>query len=113
MTHVGKRSIAGTLQIALGLLFLMPGGAAAEELPVPTLQNSLIISIEQIVTDAAEVEYIKNNFPWGLYTRLSFSRTVIAPNLAWKSDWNDADAGIHELPPVFWTRRGVRVDVLQ
>jgi hypothetical protein len=71
-----------------------PGAAAAEELPVPTLKNSLIVSIEHMVTDAAEVEYIKNNFPWGLYAWLSFSKTVVVPNLAWKSDWNDADAGI-------------------
>ena len=94
MTFLKNRSTAGYLLFALGLSFLLPGATAAEELPVPTLKNSLIVSIEHIVTDAAEIEYIKSNFPWGLYTRLSFSRTVIAPELAWKSDWNNADAGI-------------------
>jgi len=68
--------------------------ARAEELPVPTLNNVVIISIEHSVTDAAEVAYIKNNFPWGLYAWLSFSRTVVYPVLAWQSDWSNADAGI-------------------
>jgi len=68
--------------------------AQAEELPVPTLINSVIVSIEHSVTDAAEVAYIKNNFPWGLYAWLSFSRTAVYPVLAWQSDWNNADTGI-------------------
>ena len=83
--------------VALILAVVLATGlspAAAEELPVPTHQNSVIISIEHAVTDTAEIDYIKNKIPWGLYTKLSFSQTVLAPHLAWQSDWNEADSGI-------------------
>lgn len=65
-----------------------------EELPIPTYANSVIISIEHSPTDSAEVDYIKNNFNFGLYAWLSFSRTHIDPILAWNSDWSDASNGI-------------------
>ncbi|MDW7760061.1 MAG: hypothetical protein SCM96_05415 [Acidobacteriota bacterium] len=85
-------SIAASILASVLATGLSP--AAAEELPVPTNQNSVIISIEHPVTDTAEIAYIKNNIPWGLYTKLSFSRTVLVPHLAWQSDWNEADSGI-------------------
>lgn len=66
----------------------------AEELPIPTYSNSIIISIEHNILDSSEVDYIKNNFNFGMYTWLSFSHTHVDPILAWQSDWSEASNGI-------------------
>ena len=68
--------------------------AAGQELPKPTFANSFIVSIEHPVYDSAEVDYIKNNFNFGLYARLSLSRCHVDPDLPWHADWSDADNGI-------------------
>jgi hypothetical protein len=67
---------------------------AAEELPRPTYQNAVIISIEHPVEDEVEVNYIKNNFSFGLYAWLSFSRTALVPVLSWHARLDDASNGI-------------------
>jgi len=68
--------------------------APADELPVPCLRNSLIVSLEHSVLDSAEVDYIKKNFNWGLYTWLAFSKTALVPKLDWYTSWDKAEAGI-------------------
>ena len=82
---------AGFLAVAL-----LTGAVAAvsEELPVPSFKNAMIISIEHSPRDAAEVEYIKKNIPFGLYAWPSFSVTALTPSLAWRSDWTEAAKGI-------------------
>lgn len=77
------------LSMLLALL-LLSSFIQSEELPIPTYQNSLIISIEHGLFDSVELEYIKNNFNFGLYAWLSFSRTHIDPVLDWHSDWSSA-----------------------
>ncbi len=72
-------------------LFLYP-----EELPIPTYNNSLIISIEHSVLDTAEVDYILNNFNFGLYAWPAFSRTTITVDLGWHQNLNRASEGIQE-----------------
>ncbi|MDW7760059.1 MAG: hypothetical protein SCM96_05405 [Acidobacteriota bacterium] len=71
-----------------------PNGETGGELPVPSFANALIVSMEHSLADTAEVEYIKKNFPWGLYAWLSFSRTALFLNLDWSADPAEADAGI-------------------
>jgi len=51
------------LIFVLFLAFQLIEPAEADELPVPRLHNSLIISLEHSVLDSAEVDYIKKNFP--------------------------------------------------
>jgi len=80
--------------IGLGLFFFLLISSFSEELPIPTYMNSLIISIEHDVRDSSEVEYIKNNFNWGLYAWLSFSKTALVPVLDWHTSWDEADEGI-------------------
>jgi hypothetical protein len=46
------------------------------------------------VTDSSEVNYIKSNFPFGLYAWPSFSHTTIPVSLSWTMALSDADAGI-------------------
>ena len=70
------------------------GLSLAEELPIPTLDNALIISIELSVTKSAEVDYIKNHFNFGLYAWPCFSRTSFSPELDWHASWSQADQGI-------------------
>ncbi len=65
-----------------------------EELPIPSYGNSIIISIENNVGDSTEVDYIKNNFNFGLYAWLSFSWTSAKPVLDWHTSWDEADSGI-------------------
>jgi len=65
-----------------------------EELPKPSVTNTVIISIEHNPADTAAVDYIKSTIPFGLYAQLSFSVTHVAPDLAWVSDWNQAGSGI-------------------
>ncbi len=65
-----------------------------EELPIPTYDNSLIISIEHDVSDSAEVDYILNNFNFGFYAWLSFSRTTITVDLGWHHNLGNAFEGI-------------------
>ena len=79
------------------LILLFTGLAyGEEELPVPAYDNSVIISIECRVTNSTEVEYIKNNFNFGLYTWLSFSKTGFGLPLDWHADWSQADSGIQD-----------------
>ena len=87
-----KRKIVFFLVVTLMLL----NAAFSEELPKPAYNNVVIISIEHSIFDETEVDYIldKNNFNFGLYAWLSFSRTKYNPNLDWHSDWNDASNGI-------------------
>ncbi len=85
--HRFAAAVAGSLVFAVSAL---PG----QELPKPSIYNTVIVSIEHNPADADEVEYIKANFPFGLYALLSFSITHVAPNLAWDSDWSQAEAGI-------------------
>ncbi len=84
--------IAAGLIIVLAVVIAPAFGQT--ELPKPTYANSLVISIEHRPTDGTEVDYIKANFPFGLYAWPSLSVTHVAPSLAWVSDWSDADAGI-------------------
>jgi len=85
-----------TIILAFGILFLLRTSvqAEAQELPKPTYANSVVISIEHGVLDAAEVDYIKSTMPFGLFAWPSFSLTHLAPGLAWTSDWSDAANGI-------------------
>ena len=78
------------------LTLLLLNTAFSEELPKPAYDNVLVISIEHSIFDNTEVDYIlnKNNFNFGLYAWLSFSRTKYNPNLDWHSNWNDASNGI-------------------
>jgi len=76
------------------LAFQLIEPAAADELPVPRLHNSLVISLEHSVLDSAEVDYIKKNFHWGLYAWLAFSKTALVPVLDWHASWDEADQGI-------------------
>ena len=75
-------------------LFCSLGPTFADELPLPSYLNSVVISIEHNVLDSDEVDYIKNNFNWGLYTWLSFSKTAFVPVLDWHTSWDEADEGI-------------------
>jgi len=88
-----KQKAAAVLLAFAACLLLAFGPAAAgtaEELPVPTYQNAVIVSIEHPVTDSAEVDYILGNFNFGLYAWPSFSKPV----LDWHEAWSNADAGI-------------------
>lgn len=81
----------------IGILWVISGGICwAEELPVPSLDNALIISIELPVTDTHEVEYIKNHFNFGLYAWLSFSKTGMGLELDWYAPLSQADPGIKD-----------------
>ena len=88
-----KLKIAPVLFLAFFLIFVS-SAQATEELPIPTYANSIIISIEHPATDSDQVDYIKNNFNFGLYAWLSFSRTAYTPSLEWHSNWNEASNGI-------------------
>lgn len=80
-----------TIFVTLSFLF---SPLTAEELPIPTYSNSIIISIEHHILDSDEIDTIKNAFNFGLYAWLSFSHTHVDPILAWQSDWSDASNGI-------------------
>lgn len=86
-----------------GLIFVFLVGALApaEELPVPTYRNSLIIAIEHNVGDSAEIDYIKSNFKFGLYAWPSFSHTHLDPALDWHASLSDASAGIQSFKTTF------------
>jgi len=86
-----RRMAAGFMILLTGL-----GLSLAEELPVPTLDNAFIISIEHSVTDSAEVAYIKNHFDFGLYAWLCFSKTAFALPLDWHASLGEADQGIKD-----------------
>ncbi len=89
-----------------GLLFLLKTGliicfflafydpCAGQELPFPSYENAVIISIEHDIFDDSEVNYIKANFPFGLYAWLSFSRTALVPVLDWHANLDNASLGI-------------------
>jgi hypothetical protein len=92
-----EKKLAAVVFASLVFSFLGAAGVAwaqTQELPKPTYANSIIISLEHSPADAAEVDYIKANFPFGLYAWPSFSVTHIDPALDWNSDWTQADAGI-------------------
>jgi hypothetical protein len=82
------------LTSALILLFFIFVSLSAEELPVPTYSNSIIVSIEHSILDSDEVDYIKSNFNFGLYAWPCFSRTAITVNLDWHSSLGSASDGI-------------------
>lgn len=73
---------------------LLASAIQAQELPKPSIYNTVIVSLEHSPAASSEVEYIKTHFPFGLYAQLSFSVTHVAPSLDWNSDWTHADAGI-------------------
>lgn len=77
--------------VSLSFLFI---NLPAEELPIPKYGNSVIISIEHNILDSDEIDYIKNNFNFGLYAWLSFSHTSLSQDLNWHSNWSDASNGI-------------------
>ena len=80
--------------VFISLLLLATADAAGQELPKPTLANSVLVSIEHSVQDSAEVDYIKANFQFGLYAWLSFSLTAYTVTLDWHAPLAGADAGI-------------------
>lgn len=89
----------GRFAAAAGVFLLVlsaVAGAAAEELPRPSLQNTVYISIEHSPTDSASVNYILANIPFGLYAQPSFSVTHIDPDLPWHTAWTAAASGIAE-----------------
>ena len=85
MTHAFMKA-ASPFLLALGLI--LPAGA--QELPKPTFSNSLIIAIEDGGFDQGVTDYLKANFNFGLYARLSISCNHIPPVLPWHSDWTNA-----------------------
>ena len=88
MQHLEKNMIG----LGLILAFIVP--AVSQELPKPTYANSVVISIEHGVWDSAEVDYIKANFPFGLYAWLSFSYTVVPVAMDWHVGPDNAGNGI-------------------
>ncbi len=88
-----KRKTWLVFPIGVGVI-LGVGILMAQELPRPSYQNAVIISIEHAVEDSAEVDYIKSHFPFGLYAWLSFSRTALVPVLDWHASLDDASNGI-------------------
>ncbi len=82
--------------LCASIITISTASLSAEELPVPTYDNALIVSIEHSITDLEEVDYIKNYFPLGLYTWLAFSHTHIDPVLDWHAGWGNADNGIQD-----------------
>ena len=78
----------------LALLSLTTSLFFAQELPIPSSKNSIVISIEHSPTDGPEVDYIKKNFDFGLYAWLSFSVTALTVVLPWHSSLAGADSGI-------------------
>ncbi len=83
-----------SLNSMIFVIFMLIAPGYSEELPIPNYNNSVIASIEHNIFDTSEVNYIKDNFNFGLYVWLSFSRTHIDPVLAWHSDWDNASEGI-------------------
>lgn len=75
-------------------LSLFSKAGFSQTLPIPSPENAFIISIEHEPRDSAEVDYIKQNLPFGLYAWLSFSVTTLTPSLSWHIKPADADAGI-------------------
>ena len=78
----------------LWVILILMGFSFGEDLPVPSIENAVIISIEHEISDTIEVEYIKNHFNFGLYAWLSFSRTSLYPVLDWHASWDDAQQGV-------------------
>ncbi len=66
----------------------------AQELPLPTPRNSVVISLELSPQNAAEAEYIKKNIPFGLYAWPSFSITTMTPDIPWQAPLDAADANL-------------------
>ena len=82
------------LFLFLGLVLIFVSISFSEELPLPTYDNVVVISIEHNSSDSTEIDYIKNNFNFGLYAWLSFSRTHVDPDLGWHDNWGNAGQGI-------------------
>ncbi len=82
------------LFLFLGLVLIFVSISFSEELPLPTYDNVVVISIEHKTSDSTEIDYIKNNFNFGLYAWLSFSRTHVDPDLGWHDNWGNAGQGI-------------------
>ncbi len=83
-----------SLFLFLGLVLIFVSTSFSEELPLPTYDKVVVISIEHSTSDSAEIDYIKNNFNFGLYAWLSFSLTHVDPILGWHDDWGNAGQGI-------------------
>ncbi len=66
----------------------------AQELPLPTPRNSVVISLELSPRNAAEAEYIKKAIPFGLYAWPSFSITTMTPDIPWQAPLDAADANL-------------------
>ena len=71
-------------------------GVRGDELPRPSIHNTVYVSIEHVPTDVASVNYILANIPFGLYAQPSFSVTHIDPDLPWHMPWTAAASGIAE-----------------
>ena len=69
---------------------------SAKELPQPSYENSIIISIEYNLKYATpyEINYIKNSIGEGLYAWLCFSKTTLVPDLDWHYYPSNAYFGI-------------------
>jgi len=88
-----KAAFQKTLVIVLSLI-LISGASSAQELPIPSSKNAVVISIEHSPTDGPEVDYIKKNFDFGLYAWLSFSVTALPVAVPWHSSPVTVDSGI-------------------
>jgi hypothetical protein len=66
----------------------------SQELPKPSIMNSVVVSIEHSPADSAEVDLIKNTINFGLYAWPSLSVTTITPTLDWHAKLSEADKGI-------------------
>lgn len=86
-----------SLALIFSFFLLYNFGNTTDELPIPTYNNSVIISIELNPWDSDEVDYIKENFNFGMYAWLSISHTHIAPVLDWHSDWSNPSQEIKGL----------------
>jgi len=89
-----KRSISFALSPAVAFVLATASGLGSQELPIPSSKNATIISFEHSPRDAAEVDYIKKNFDFGLYAWPSFSVTTLSIAIPWRTPLGEADAGI-------------------
>ncbi len=70
---------------------------AAEELPKPTYDNSIVFSWTHyfLREDASEIEYIKNQFGNGMYAPLCFTKFT-GVNMEWNLDIENIGSGLQE-----------------
>jgi hypothetical protein len=84
--------VSRSILLLFGLL--AAGGLFSQELPRPTLQNAMIVSLEHPIYDSSEIDYLKATMPYGLYAWPSFSITALGVPLDWHAALSGADAGI-------------------